>query len=358
MSKNIYDMLNDYNINFDELKEEGFNDIEKKKIKYNFKKSINKENKKSNKRKKTIIAATFIGALFIGFIGTDVGATVVYGIKMASYEIATFLGIKKDLSSYKTVVNKTLSNYELEIKLNEIILDNDELIISSTFKPKDEKLEGKSIFLIPEVFVNGSSLGVTMAGGLGGIIIDDSGYSTAMEYSFKEEEYNGDLDIKITYRDMFINQEFKRTEPITFEFTTSSEELANNTKKIELNNTFTLASGEEIKLNKYTSNVISEKIYYSIDRKGKDETPYYIKLKGQDNEGNKIAFTLSKGTSNWGVLKLDNKEYKISETATSITLAPYAIQFPIENNKSDNNIEQINDNDLTQIGEEFSIQIN
>ena len=90
MSKNIYDMLNDYNINFDELKEEGFNDIEKKKIKYNFKKSINKENKKSNKRKKTIIAATFIGALFIGFIGTDVGATVVYGIKMASYEIATF----------------------------------------------------------------------------------------------------------------------------------------------------------------------------------------------------------------------------------------------------------------------------
>ena len=351
MSKNIYDMLNDYNINFDELKEEGFNDIEKKKIKYNFKKSINKENKKSNKRKKTIIAATFIGALFIGFIGTDVGATVVYGIKMASYEIATFLGIKKDLSSYKTVVNKTLSNYELEIKLNEIILDNDELIISSTFKPKDEKLEGKSIFLIPEVFVNGSSLGVTMAGGLGGIIIDDSGYSTAMECSFKEEEYNGDLDIKITYRDMFINQEFKRTEPITFEFTTSSEELANNTKKIELNNTFTLASGEEIKL-------ISEKIYYSIDRKGKDETPYYLKLKGQDNEGNKIAFTLSKGTSNWGVLKLDNKEYKISETATSITLAPYAIQFPIENNKSDNNIEQINDNDLTQIGEEFSIQIN
>ena len=38
MSKNIYDMLNDYNINFDELKEEGFNDIEKKKIKYNLKK--------------------------------------------------------------------------------------------------------------------------------------------------------------------------------------------------------------------------------------------------------------------------------------------------------------------------------
>lgn len=45
-------------------------------------------------------------------------------------------------------------------------------------------------------------------------------------------------------------------------------------------------------------------------------------------------------------------------TAKFITLTPYAIQFPIEINKSDNNIEQINDNDLVEIGEEFFIQIN
>ncbi|EOR27654.1 hypothetical protein A500_03616 [Clostridium sartagoforme AAU1] len=357
MSKNIYDILNDYNINFDELKEEGFNDIEKKKIKCNIKKSINKNSEKSSMRKKIIIAATLVGIISIGLIRTDVGATVVDNIKKASYDIATFLGIKKDLSPYKTVVNKTLSNYELEIQLNEVILDNDELIISSTFKPKDTKLEGKSISLLPEIIVNGDPLGVTRVGGLGEVV-DESGYSAAIECSFKEEEFNGDLDIKIIYRDMFIDQEFKRTEPITFEFTTSSEELSKNTKKIELNNRFILENGAELKLNKYTSNAISKKIYYSIDRKNNEEVPYYIELKGKDNEGNEMIFRLNNGTSGGGVLKLDNKESKISETATSITLTPYLIQFPVESNKSNNDIEEINDNNLLQIGEEFSIQIN
>lgn len=48
MAKNIYDMLNDNSINLEELEREGFNDIEKRRIKKKFKKTVHK-----NKNKKT-----------------------------------------------------------------------------------------------------------------------------------------------------------------------------------------------------------------------------------------------------------------------------------------------------------------
>ena len=46
MKNNIYDFFNNIDINFDDYDREDFNDVEKIKIKRNFKKSLNNENKK------------------------------------------------------------------------------------------------------------------------------------------------------------------------------------------------------------------------------------------------------------------------------------------------------------------------
>jgi Family of unknown function (DUF5643) len=358
MNKNIYDMLNDSNIDLDELSKEGFNDIEKKKIKSSFKKSLNRNIDKKNNKKRAVIAVALAGILFVGFIGTDVGATVIDTIKMASYDIASFLGIKKDLAPYKTVINETLSNYELSIQLNEVILDGEELLVSSTVKVDDPNLNIESLNVLGNIYINGTAVS-TSAGGVGsaGEVIDGSTFSNLIGYSLEERYFDGDLDVKIVYEYVSINGQHKKTEPIVFEFTTNVEELSKNTKEIELDNTFTLENGYELKLNKYTSNELSTKIYYSIDRKNKEEVPYYIELKGEDNEGNEITFGIKSGNHDGGVLKLYNIGSGISETATSIRLKPYAVLFPIESGMVDNKPIQIGEF-LIQIDEAFTIQIN
>lgn len=347
MSKNIYDILNDSSINLDELNKDGFNDIEKKKIKDNFKKSLNGNMK--NRNHKNIIAASLAGILFIGFLGTNAGAAVVNNIRMASYDIASFLGITKDLAPYTTVVDKTLSNDKLSIQLNEVIFDGDELVVSSTISIVDPSLKKQGVYPNEKVFINGKSIVTSSSGG--GEIIDNSIHKNITTYRFGDNTLTGDIDVKIVYDNILINDEVEGIKPIIFEFTTNADELSSNTKEVELDNTFILGNGTELSLNKYKSNPLKSKIYYSTNCKGNYEILYRLKLVGKDNEGNEIIFSGGSGDMKGGVLELDNVIGSgISETATSVTLKVLAAPFYVET--------QIRDPNFVEVGEEFTIQLN
>lgn len=59
MGKNIYDILNETKVDLNEYDRKDFNDIEKKKIKKNFKKSI----KSKNNRYKRYVSAILVAIL-------------------------------------------------------------------------------------------------------------------------------------------------------------------------------------------------------------------------------------------------------------------------------------------------------
>lgn len=346
MSDNIYDILNDNTIDLEELDKEGFSDIEKKKIMNYFKKSVNKN--KSKNKKKGLIAAAIIGMIAVGTLGSGYGNSVAAAIKLASADIGSFLGINKNLDAYKTVVGLTKSSDGVSIQLNEVVLNGNELVVSTTTKYEKDDVKVESIHPFGEIFVNGKRMSESSGGT--GKPTQNSEFQEVMTYQLKNDELKGDLDIKIVYSSILLNGEEVKIKPCIFEFTTNGDELAVDTVEIPINHSFTLENGSIVTLNKYVSNVIDKKIYLAIENVNKSKTIYDIELRGHDNCGNEIVFETSKMNEKGGVLKLSKVlGEEISDKASEITLTPYAVAYPEKSGKLSSNYKQV--------GEEFTIKI-
>lgn len=346
MGKDVYDILNDITIDLEELDKGGFDDIEKKQIKSRFKKSVNKNKDKS--RKKDIIAAVIVCAITIGIFGSGFGTSVVAAIKLASVDIASFLGIDRDLDKYKTVVSQTESSDGVSIQLNEVVLNGNELVVSTTTKYEKGDLKIKSINPFGEIFINGKKMSESSSGI--GKVTESSTFQDVMTYSLKDNQLKGNLNIKIVYSSILLNGEVVKIKPRIFEFTTNGDELAVNTIELPINHSFTLENGSIVTLNNYVSNVIDKKILLTIENKNKSKVVYGIRLRGYDDYGNEIVFEPIKMSEKDGMLKLSTVTgQNISDKVTEITLIPYAVTYPEESGKLNSNYKQV--------GEKFTIKI-
>ncbi len=348
MEKDIYKILNDIDINIDEYEKEDFNDIEKKKLKNNFRKSINK--RKSNKGKSIVAAALVVGVVSIGFFGTGVGAEVLGKI---SESISTSIGIQKNLDNYNTVINKQITDNGITIQLNEVILDQvqKQLIISDTISSGKLLKEYESFDSDRSIYINNKKVRFTSGSG-GSRNLDDYTTQTVYEYDLgylDDIDLSGELDIKIAYSKVMINHENSQRGKWEFEFKANGDQLKIDTKEINLNNSFTLENGEKIILEKYTSNALGQNIICKVENFNKKES-YNIMLKGTDDLGNEVIFDLIRGSKDSMVLRYDNIKRNLDDNAKELILTPYAVKFPENSGKLSN--------DFERVGEEFKININ
>lgn len=366
MGNNIYDMLNDNNIDLEGLDREGFNLIEIKRIEARFKKSINKNEKKS--MKKGIMAAAIVLVIAVGTVVSGFGTSVAAAIKLATADIGLFLGINKDLGRYKTVVDQSKSSEALSVQLNEVILNGNELVVSTTIKYEKGDLKIESIDANGEVFINGVELSESSSGV--GKIAEDSTFQQVMTYSLKDNGLKGDLEIKIVYPSILLNGEVANTKPHVFDFTTNGDKLAADTKGLLINHSFTLENGSIVSVKNYVSNKVSTKLFLDIDNANKSEAVYDIQLRGYDNCGNKLVFNSRIISADKGILELSTAlGEEISDEATEITLTPYAAAFSQENETLNNDLKQMRkkltfpreslklDGIYKQVGEKFTIKI-
>lgn len=348
MEKDIYKILNYIDINIDEYEKEDFNDIEKKKLKNNFRKSINK--RKSNKGKSIVAAALVVGVVSIGFFGTGVGAEVLGKI---SESISTSIGIQKNLDNYNTVINKQITDNGITIQLNEVILDQvqKQLIISDTISSGKLLKEYESFDSDRSIYINNKKVRFTSGSG-GSRNLDDYTTQTVYEYDLgylDDIDLSGELDIKIAYSKVMINHENSQRGKWEFEFKANGDQLKIDTKEINLNNSFTLENGEKIILEKYTSNALGQNIICKVENFNKKES-YNIMLKGTDDLGNEVIFDLIRGSKDSMVLRYDNIKRNLDDNAKELILTPYAVKFPENSGKLSN--------DFERVGEEFKININ
>ncbi|MBN1068229.1 DUF4179 domain-containing protein [Clostridium botulinum] len=342
MKNDIYDMLNEVNINIDDYEKEDFNDLEKKKIKSNFKKSISK--KKPLKR--GMIAAVAIVVLTIGLFGSDIGVSALSKVSyIINNDIASFLGIERNLDEYKTVINKSITDKGITFQLNEVILDGDEMTVSCNISSEQKLEEDESSVPDCNIYINGKKMS-TGAGG-GAEKIDEYTSQSVITYDLKEDDLSGDLNIKIVCSNVMLAHRMQKGK-WDFEFKTNGDQLRIDTKEIPLNNKFTLENGQEYTLEKYTDNSLGQKIYASINTP-KTKSDYAVDLKGSDDLGNKVEFYLSYGDKNSGLFKIENIHGNLNENAKLLKLTPYAAKYPEKSGKMDG--------EYKQVGEEFTIDL-
>ncbi|WP_027626150.1 DUF4179 domain-containing protein [Clostridium lundense] len=334
MKNDIYTMLNDADINLEQYKKDDFNDIEKKNLKVKFRKSIN--SKKPYKRNIAVAAAVAL-VLTVGILGNN---AYVYATRVSNIigrDIGSLLGIQKNLDEYKTVVNKSVTNKGITVKLNEVILDGNQLNVSYNIS-SNEKLEGgRSWMPFFTVYINGKKA----SNGAGGsdTIVDDYTTEGVMTYDLDKVNLSGDLNIKILCKSMILdNKEKKGT--WSFEFKTNGDQLKIDTREIALNNKFILENGKEYTLTKYTDSALGQKIYASSSTANlKTKSAYDIELRGNDDLGNKVSFYMNYDIKNEALFKTG----KINVGAKTLTLTPYAAKYPEKSGRMDGEYKKVGD---------------
>lgn len=304
--------------------------------------------KRKNKSKK-IFAASISGLLLIG--GVFVFCEPVYAnMYKVMYDIKNALGLESNLEDYKTVVGQSITKNGLTITLNEVVLDKDVLIVSTTYKFKEE-LEDGNIMSFGNVYINGKS--VSSGGGGGATVIDKNTVEEVFRYTLDEDVKKDDLDIKIAYSNPIY---FKNKKEHTingewvFEFKTDRKDLELDTKSLKLNQSFELGKDETITLKEYRTNALGPNIIYDRNIHNKDLVSYDIKLLGKDNLGNNVEFYLINANENKGKLTLSNLEENLDKNATELKLLPYAAKQPNTSGKMSD--------DFKKIGDEFTINLN
>lgn len=349
MKNNIYEMLNEAKFDEADYEFEPLNDLEKKKFKKNIKKLVCGKNDK--KKHKNTVAATIISFICIGAVGlsTQAGAEV---MMMVRENIESALNIEKNIDDYKTVVNKSVTDKGITIQLNEVILDERELIISTNISSGKTLSDNEVYYEDKTIYINNKKVKFTGQSGSIGKIDDKTSQSVLMYDldNVDEKDLDGDLDIKIVYSKVSINHSDTVRGKWVFEFKANKDMLMADTDEIKLNYSFSLANGEKITLDKYKSNAIGQNIYAKVEGAKKNEY-YNIELRGYDDLNNEVIFYTSRGREDFIDFKYDNLDKNIDDNAKILTLVPYAVEIPKESGKAPGADE------YTKAGEEFTIDL-
>lgn len=337
MKNSIYNILNDVKIDLSNYQSEEMTQIEKETIKMKWKQSL----KYKKAKKKYVIAAAMV-FISVSLVGMNFNS--VYGeIKSIAYDISSYLGIKSNLKEYKTVVGQSVTDKGITVTLNEVLIDNDELIVSST-ATSEKATSDIGIFPMDGIVeVNGKKMIYGSSGS--SQMLDKYTGQSVMNYYIHELDLKEDLDVTITFHSVFLEGEEIKGK-WGFKFKTNGGELAAHTIKVAIGSSFQLPDGCKIQLKTYTSNAIGSKIYFDIE----GDMKYNMELRGKDDIGNQVVFYMSRTENGKGVFELETiHNGNLNQNAAILFLTPFAVKFPEKSGKMSNNFEQI--------GEQFEFNI-
>lgn len=345
MSRDIYEMLNSVETDLTEYRTEDMDDLELQRLKKNLRKTLKTsagKNGKSKGKKKKIAAGVSVAAavLVVSLAAGPYQRIVQAAVKAVSYDIASLLGIKEDLSPYKTVVGQSVTKNGVTVTLNEVILDDGVVYVSSTQKYDKPMTMEEASPISPSIFVNGREVSYGAGGGMSQE--DEYTFVSIFNCNIKDIPMDEIHDFEIQFWDIHNNQD-----NWSFAFSASGEELAENTNRVEMDEHFTLEDGTVVNLTKITDNPMGQRIHFTTSTETCD---YDLKLTGKDDLGNPVEFDMSTFSGGKGVLEISTiHNGNLSEEAKELYLTPYAVAFPKESGRLSN--------DFKQVGEEFCIKL-
>lgn len=333
MSKDIYNLLNDIETDFSEYDEmDGLDAVTAKRLKNNL---LSKT--KRGKSYKGIAVAACCVFLIAGMAAGPFKSQVKAAAKLISYNISSALGLKKDLTPYENIVNQSVTNDGVTITLNNVILTKDSLIVSFTEYAPQSDVQFQPIGTI---YVNGQHYSYSAGGG--SIELEDGTMESVMEYGFTHANTADTLDIELIVQD--VTETHKGT--WNFAFQATGSQLSADTQEVALDTAFVLPDSSQVHLDTLSVSPIGPRIYFTLSGSMNN---YDMKLEGEDDLGNPVAFYVSQSSKTGGRFNLDALTGLVGDNAVSLTLTPYAVEFPEESGK-------MNDN-WQKIGETFTISL-
>lgn len=350
----MYDLLNDIETDLQGYENVAVSELEKKRMKKALRQHTGKRSHK--KVVSAACAAVLLTVLAVPAVGGDIVYAAGEGI---AWRISQALYLDRDLQEYTTVVGTSQTDDGYTLRLNEVVLDQGSLVVSTSTYKADGSAFTEDEFInmgVPTGTVNVNGWPVLGGAGGGAGLEEDGSIGAVISYDLDNIDTSGELDIKLVYRDIGPIGDRGLFHSATsgkwaFHFTADGAALAADTVTIPLNQQFTLPNDVAVTLTNYTSNALGQRVYYTTaGGTATDRSDYHLRLQGMDDQGQEIIFETRRanGQKGTGYMSCEILGAQITEQTKWLELTPYAVAFPKESGQMSH--------DYLPMGESFRIE--
>lgn len=283
----IFHELNHVKLNLSEFEEEPLSAFEQKRILKHVKKEISQRKHKKN----WLRVGISIAAICILSVPLVFDKATIAGMPFVGEVIEKYINPNEDLnySSYKTVVGETAENRFGKLTLNEVMMDDQRLFLSSTFEPAKNVHFDYQSHITPTVKINGKSYTIVKSQS---IQLNDSMFTIYNDIELSQAIETENLQIQIVFDKL--NFDKKIEQPWTYNVTVSQAQLLKEKKVHELNKTIELSNGDIVNINKVVSTPISTTVYYDLSKSKSENIYFNIQMESGAIEHFHSAYTSNK----------------------------------------------------------------
>lgn len=200
--KDIYEILNDIDIDEKEFEESYVSEEDKSRIKLNLRKAITK--KKLSGKKKALIAASM--ALLISSSIVAFNPALAKGIPIIGDLLnANLISVNRHYKDYIDVIGKTKSDKGIDVTFESAIADDNELFLSFIVRNNNKEIKNdySDALMLPESLkVNGQNLDV-MGSGASWKVVDNNTVRVLQKIDWSQYEKKDKMNINIEKTQLF-----------------------------------------------------------------------------------------------------------------------------------------------------------
>lgn len=231
-------------------------------------------------------------------------------------------------TTYKNIIGQTKENKYGTLTLNEVMLDQGELFITTTYHsnkpvPNSEYLKINKhlpdtdyLPLFPEIKIDGKEVESGSGGGAGNDQIDDQTFVIYSSISIPNIELSKPHDIQFSFKSD------KLSDPWEFNFTATGEAIAAKTTETMINQSFSLPNGQKVVVEKITQSPVSLILYYHMFPAPDKTMDYDVQFRLYDQNNNELGQSAFKTMLENSTLRFQKENM---EPITNITLVPHSI---------------------------------
>lgn len=266
----VYKELNNVKMDLSEFDEVPLSQMEQKRI---LKRIRNKLSIKSRTKKWLPVGVAAVAICVLSFTliverGTIASMPFVGGL-VEQYQ---YPGENLNFSSYKTAIGETAENALGKLTLNEIMMDDQQVVLSATFEPAEGVDFDYKTTIQPKVKINGQDYSVTTGGQ--SVELNSSMFTIYNDIDLSQSIETEVVDLEISYDTWEHDTEIEQ--PWTFHVEVSQAELLKERKVFDLNQTVKLSTGDRVTIQRVVSTPISTTIYYDLSQSNKEDIRFAI----------------------------------------------------------------------------------
>ncbi|AQU79528.1 DUF4179 domain-containing protein [Planococcus faecalis] len=249
----IYDELNDLQLDVSKFEETPMTKLEEKQWEKRVKSKL--PHKKQSKKWRGKVMGALVVFGIAGFVVQPSLADMPFIGKPIEEYITGNESLNYD--TYKTAIGETAENAYGKMTVNEIMVDGDRLLISSTFEPAEGTEFTSENFLLPKTKINGEEVGITNGGQT--IEMSDSMYAIYGTIGLENIPQSETVQLEVTYDTL--NWDTTLEQPFVFDIEVSQAQLMEETQIIELNKSIVMDDGSEMMIEKVVITPVSVNVY-------------------------------------------------------------------------------------------------